>query len=343
VNLKTDPKNCGACNHDCFGGDCDTGACQPVTVASNQSYPRSIATDGTYVYWSGGASTTASYVSRSRVGDQDISKVLAPAESYASGVAITPHGVFWLSAGHLRTCDAPNCTNGASDAIATVMQSGCGSSASYAPSKQALYWSCGATYGYDDGTLWSLPNGATTPVAVGANPASPTAMTTDGVNLYWLNSSTYTNNDLNADGAVERMRLSDGSIASLDTLIRADLYSIAVGGGAVYFARNIILDATTTENGVVRLPLPNGVAGSSFPKFADASSVSAMVADDQYLYFSDTVGSSGYIARCPHSGCPTPEVVAPGLGVPVAMAQDAVSIYWVNLTGNIGSIQRLAK
>lgn len=33
ATLTSDPKNCGACLHDCFGGACVSGACQPVAVA----------------------------------------------------------------------------------------------------------------------------------------------------------------------------------------------------------------------------------------------------------------------------------------------------------------------
>jgi hypothetical protein len=36
ADLQTDPQNCGACAHDCFGGACDAGVCQPVVLTTGQ-------------------------------------------------------------------------------------------------------------------------------------------------------------------------------------------------------------------------------------------------------------------------------------------------------------------
>jgi hypothetical protein len=32
-NVQTDPANCGYCGHDCLGGGCTAGVCQPVVLA----------------------------------------------------------------------------------------------------------------------------------------------------------------------------------------------------------------------------------------------------------------------------------------------------------------------
>lgn len=49
-NAQTSPENCGACGHSCLGGDCDSGACMPVTLAMNQA-PYLIAVDDRGIYW----------------------------------------------------------------------------------------------------------------------------------------------------------------------------------------------------------------------------------------------------------------------------------------------------
>lgn len=49
-DLLNDPKHCGRCGHDCLGGGCKLGSCQPVRLASGLTEPAWIAVDGTHVY-----------------------------------------------------------------------------------------------------------------------------------------------------------------------------------------------------------------------------------------------------------------------------------------------------
>jgi hypothetical protein len=52
VDLTTDDKNCGACNHDCLGGKCMTSKCQPAKLFSGGISPYALAVDSTNVYFS---------------------------------------------------------------------------------------------------------------------------------------------------------------------------------------------------------------------------------------------------------------------------------------------------
>src|SRR5258708_3541224 len=47
----TGPHNCGRCGHDCLGGSCDGGGCQPVVLVGNQSSPQFVAVGTNTVYW----------------------------------------------------------------------------------------------------------------------------------------------------------------------------------------------------------------------------------------------------------------------------------------------------
>lgn len=51
VNAATDPKNCGACGHDCLGGACAGGACQPFRIGVLDASATSIAVNDSGVYW----------------------------------------------------------------------------------------------------------------------------------------------------------------------------------------------------------------------------------------------------------------------------------------------------
>jgi len=50
ANLSSDPKNCGACAHDCLGGLCSLGKCQPVLFGKASGRGVGVTTDGTTVY-----------------------------------------------------------------------------------------------------------------------------------------------------------------------------------------------------------------------------------------------------------------------------------------------------
>src|SRR6476661_8455452 len=54
ASLETDPKNCGACGHDCLGGKCEGAICRPFSVAEiPREYTRAIGLSPDYVLVSG--------------------------------------------------------------------------------------------------------------------------------------------------------------------------------------------------------------------------------------------------------------------------------------------------
>lgn len=52
ASTNTDPKNCGRCGHDCIGGQCQSGQCQPITLYSaNNANCTKIAINSKTVFW----------------------------------------------------------------------------------------------------------------------------------------------------------------------------------------------------------------------------------------------------------------------------------------------------
>lgn len=196
----------------------------------------------------------------------------------------------------------------------------------------------------DDGSLWKFSAGASSPVRVEPKSPDPTGLTSDEQNVYWFNDSNFdAQADLKTDGAVWRARLSDGVTTKLVSNLQAEVSAMAVEGATLYVAGGIYsatgTSTTTDATAIFKIPLPNGAVKPS--KFADATSIGGMVADPQALYWADYGG--GLIARCAHTGCTTPEVLAPSQLQPDAIAQDSTSIYWVSGNASVGSVQRLAK
>jgi len=50
TSTSNDAKNCGACGHDCLGGTCHDGSCQPVIIAAAQPLASSLTVDDENVY-----------------------------------------------------------------------------------------------------------------------------------------------------------------------------------------------------------------------------------------------------------------------------------------------------
>ena len=52
AKIASDPKNCGACGHDCLGGACTGGTCAPVQLGSSSDAPiLEVVVDATRVLW----------------------------------------------------------------------------------------------------------------------------------------------------------------------------------------------------------------------------------------------------------------------------------------------------
>src|SRR5579859_4125816 len=79
ATLDTDGHNCGACGHDCQGGACSNGACQPVTLASGQSGIQKLVIDATTLYWT----SSNGYIGRLGKDGQGLTHVLSGLQDLA--------------------------------------------------------------------------------------------------------------------------------------------------------------------------------------------------------------------------------------------------------------------
>jgi hypothetical protein len=70
----SDGKNCGTCGHDCLGGGCAAGQCQPVLIAQYFGYPEIIYVGTQVVY----ATTDVGYVGRASKDGSDLKPVAIP-------------------------------------------------------------------------------------------------------------------------------------------------------------------------------------------------------------------------------------------------------------------------
>jgi hypothetical protein len=352
VDFKTDPNNCGSCGHNCLGGDCDSGTCQPVDVVSGQPGLEGMITDGTYLYWTGYGTPssnppTINYVARRRVDGSDVVKVLAANEVGGTSLALASDKLYWIAGQKLRSCDLPGCATGPTDAIADTVHSSQGYDLLFEPTKKGLYISSHSDYNSTNGAVTLLAAGSSTPAVVGPNSIGASSLVRDAANVYWVATSTYSMDKANANGGLYRTRISDGVVTQLASGLTGDILDLAIGGNALFFSGSI--QKPVMVQGIIRAPLPNGLPLGALPTFVDAINVRGMVADDSYLYYAEwSLEGTGTVNRCPVAACPTPEVIAPDAINPTMGAEDAVSIYWKSTTllpGGATSVvvRRLAK
>jgi hypothetical protein len=98
-DTSNDPHNCGACGHDCQGGSCASGACQPCVLVQETSV-NSIAIDGSDLYFStevydSGSSTSYSNVAKVPLTGGTVTP-LACGIQYASSVAVDASTIYFI-------------------------------------------------------------------------------------------------------------------------------------------------------------------------------------------------------------------------------------------------------
>jgi hypothetical protein len=99
IDLKTDPLNCGACWHSCWGAACVDGKCQPIDVATSQDRPTGIALNDTSIFWAtqGTTGATGTLRMRSKTGSSTVT--IASGLAAAQGVSANSTTVAWANAG----------------------------------------------------------------------------------------------------------------------------------------------------------------------------------------------------------------------------------------------------
>jgi len=387
VDVQTDPTNCGACGVSCLGGACRAGVCQPLVLASRgMSNLKGIAVDGVNVYWTedeplGGGNVPAGDVLScskngcdggtllfSQASATDLNQLAGittsadastgpdggPSSLYvaatfgyvlavpttggsavtlASGLAqlgqpigiayIAPRVVgddpFVFTAGG-QTAFFVDTTGGGCGASCSPFMAGLSSASGVAADSQNVYVACEAPGGDAGAVVWNTGpyaahHGSPPKPIVGVAPLeNPASVSADGANL-WV--------------AVE------GTAAN------------GYGDGQI-----------------VSCPLLSGMGpactGASNPTHAAVSQTQpvSVVSDGTNVYWANLAGGAtgkGSISACPISTssstpgqCGSAAVVLAGnLSSPVAVAQDAYAIYWLDdgvKNGPSGSrVMKLAK
>jgi hypothetical protein len=319
VDRDKDPKNCGACGHDCLGGACTLGVCQAIEMAANQGSLMILALDDQFIYWGG----ELAIIGKKRIDNSGMSTVLVPAGEVAYSGVLVGQTLYWANDfrdSGVRGCMLPDCAGGPSLLVSAAAPP---ESVAYSASTSTLYWTQATS-------IWHkvLPSGTATQFVATTN--RPFELVSDDLFLYWseYNATTKTTE-------IRKENLTGGSSSSLATgLTSVDgivpygkkLYGVFGGEGA---------------QSIGTIALPTGIGSASPALFAPVATTFSLAVDESGVYWEQRDdASNGSIRHCPLAGCSgDPEILAPTTK-PWAIKTDSKAIYWVTTDG---SVMKLAK
>jgi hypothetical protein len=316
VDPRSDRRNCGACGHDCQGGACSAGACQPITLASNLSGPCAIVLDATTLYFAAldgkvmkCAKTGCNgqpIVLMSGLGDPAYALAVDGTNVYAAESQNPSRVVACAISG----CPAPKLLTTSATAVGGLA----------VDSENVYFTTLGGVPNPTGGTVSKCSiQGCNQPAVVAPGLDDPAGIVIDAANAYFTNASS---NDY-MSGTV--MTCSLDGCAAPTTLAsgQTEPNSIAVDQASVYWTNPM-------GNTVMRAARD----GSTPPKLlASGQSTPYTVALDCTTVYWTNLGTNspvgdGSVMKCAKRGCATPSVIASGLSNPCGIAVDATSVYW---------------
>jgi hypothetical protein len=318
VDPSTDEHNCGRCGHDCQGGACSSGACQPVTLATGMGdEPTAIAVDTSDVYWAGWGGTSPGHVFKMPITGGTVT-ILATVAQGSFRIALDASYVYWTaSANPAGTGAVMKVPIGGG--AATTLASGLNGPIGIAIDAANVYWA-----DYRDGTVMKVAKVGGSPSILAKQGLSPFYLAVDTTNVYWT--------DISFD-SVMQMPLTGGSATTL--------YA-EKGGPGPY---DIAIDAThvfwSSFHGgtVATAPIGGGPATTLASGLVPGQGGNVPIALDSLNVFFASPATDPSLVRAVPKGGGSIVTLASAMPQSPAIAVDATSVYY----GQIDSLMKVAK
>jgi hypothetical protein len=315
ASFVNDENNCGACGHDCLGGNCADGQCQPVALASGLDWPVSVTLDDAAVFWveqgiDGGPGAVGQV---SKVGGTPI---IRSASAYAWGIATEGTTLFWTIQHGFNGLYSEPIDGGLASTVSSSENGA--SQLAIDPVAGTLFW-IDAYYAHSALAVrtYSLDTRQLNTMTVDTTGQDGYYVTFDERYVYFSGSS--------SENTVKRVSRDGGCADASNCGVRL----VPGGGGSV---GPIAVDDTTlywAQGGAVQLvnKLDGGNVQTlvSFEGSVGAGLYPLVDGNDLYV----TVGSKGAVLRVPKAGGAEVTLAESQLW-PTAICSDSTAIYWID-------------
>jgi hypothetical protein len=336
VSLATDITNCGSCGHDCLGGACTGGVCQPTVLIAGPEIVSAIAVDAAHLYWTSGNAVWSEPLGGGAVAP------IASGRSSAAAVTVDPTSVYWVDQGSGSA--GPAVMMAPLDGGAPVTLAAAAPSGAVAVDTTSIYWITGpAAPALVKAPLGGLASGGE-PVTLASSPAPMYVFAIDA-NAAYVPQATC---DGGCTWSVTRAPLDglpDGGAPVTLASAQGQIGAMVTGSGTLYWAtepgKTLPGGGLASGGTVVSLGLDGG---TPVTVATGQQNTGGLAVDATHLYWSTVEGisSAPLDGGAPQLIVPTPD--AP----PVGLLEKGPVLLWVSTIfaadgGASSRIVRMAK
>jgi hypothetical protein len=280
VDTTSDGKNCGACGHDCLGGACTSGQCQPIELAQYVGNLTTIFVGAQTIY----ATTDSGYVGRANKDGSDLKPFARPGFASAAfdGTLTAEDGerVFFSWTGGAASLQLAYCSTSGCDATVTAFGGPYTQYFAVDETDHKVFW-----VDYSPSQLWSASTTGT--IAGTAISGSALASGSSGARLFYSQGGIF----MVSNDVLERLPASGGSFAGV-TSANTSLTILGANSTDLF-----LYDGSS----IGHIPLPSGNAGAPIPLITTALQVGQdgrFAADDTSIYWANQSVQTCQIANC---------------------------------------------
>lgn len=312
VDTQSSPEHCGECGHDCQGGACHAGRCEPVALATGQRDVYSIAVGPMAVFWT--AKSSGNVMSVPLAGGPPMA--LATGQRNPECIAVDPNGVYWST---IFVPDAALKLLPRGTTVEQVLYQGTNKVNDFVVRRGVVTW---IDFADGKGNVSSMPAGGGRITNHANGQMNPRGVAVDDNNVYWTN-------NYGGDTGVRKHELATSTTTVLASM-QGFPFAIAVDGSNVYWSN---LDNGT----LMSVPIAGGAPAVIA---AGQGRITDIAIDESGIYWVDSANGTIMALR---RGSTTPITLATGQTSPWTIAVDATSVYWGTNDFSSGAVMKVAK